>query len=81
MRLPRFTLRSLLLLVVFVALVLGLVVQQVEIDRLHRRMLAAQHRGEDSRRRAEAQARRAEMARQLRRLEAANAAAPANDGK
>jgi hypothetical protein len=83
MRLPRFTIRSLILLVLFVAMLLGLVVQQVEIFRLHRTVEVSLHREEMMRRQAELTALQAEKERLLaiQQLADAKAAAQANGGK
>jgi hypothetical protein len=83
MRLPRFTIRSLILLVLFVAMLLGLVMQQVEIFRLHRTVMVSLRREEMMRRQAELAAFQAEKERLLaiQQLADAKAAAQANGGK
>jgi hypothetical protein len=80
---PRLKLRSLFVLVLFAAPVLTVIVQQIQIGRLHRQVAAGVNREQHFRRLADASAQRAMMEREiaLRALQDAKAAAQANGGK
>jgi hypothetical protein len=73
---PRFKVRSLVLLVLFVAMLLGLIVQQVRIHRLNQLVAIRQRREDELRRRAEALDWQAELQRAIavRELQAVKAA-------
>jgi hypothetical protein len=86
MRMPRFKLRSLILLVLIVALGLTVVIQQMQIARLHRQIMVSRQvdiaaREMAAAQRAIAQAERYAALRQLEDAHARKADAQANGGR